>query len=125
MGDVIQLARNEVKSHWREQDYDLVRAIDEALGSVAKTLRIIQAGVHSRRTYLQALSADLLVVLTCVGRDPATEASIDHLYEAARRLTGSYRRDGSSHGEMHDNLKSAYLRLRREVGAALMRRACS
>ena len=117
MGKVVRLAFLADPDRLPGQDFGLARAMDEALGSVAKTLRLVEAGEDSR-TCLHALSADLLDLLSSVKREARVEAAVDDFYEAARRLLSRHGCDGPLDPERHRGLEAAYLRFRSEVVTA-------
>ncbi len=120
MGDVIRLTPSTYQSHRVEQSYEFARALDEALGSIAKTLRCLEAGDRSGSS-LCVLNTHLLDLLTSVERDPRVEAAVDQLYGAARRLTSLRQREASPERERCTDLATAYLRLRQRVAAARLR----
>jgi hypothetical protein len=117
MGDVIHLTLSTYQSRLLAQGYDFARALDEALGSIARTLTNFEAGDRSGSS-LCALNIHLLDLLKSAERDPQIEAAVDHLYEVARRLISVHQRAVPSEHERGTDLATAYLRLRQQVVAA-------
>ncbi len=117
MGDVIRLSPSTHQRHRVEQSYEFAPALDEALGSIAKTLRCFEAEGGSGSS-LCVLNTPLLDLLTTVDGDPQVEVAVDHLYEAARRLTLERQREVAPEHQRYADLAAAYLRLRQQVAAA-------
>ena len=85
MGMVLYLRDSDASGEYSLHQFRSALAADEALGQVAQAIDRIT--VEAAMLQLSQLSTALLHLLAVVDRDTSTEAAVDVLFEAARRVT--------------------------------------
>jgi hypothetical protein len=119
MGTVLYLRSSDASGEHSLNQSRSALVADEALGQVAQAVDRITA--EATILQLSQLSNALLHLLAVVDRDTSTEAAVDVLFEAARRVTcGSSLGEGRRAERLQD-LGEAYMILRSRVFAARIR----